>query len=113
MNMQTNLRQWQVEHGTEYAIPAEIDALVDANELHDQSWHNDISPSFGAHSDELDLRIWVEHPDPAKRESGGSRFSVLMYDDDGSAFEIEPFYTDDVNEAIERWRTIRKERGWA
>jgi hypothetical protein len=71
------MMQWEHEFGKEYAIPAEITS----SDLIDVSWHNDAAPSFAAdlrdpNGDTHDLRLWVEHPAPDMRETGGARFFV-------------------------------------
>ena len=68
--------QWVREFGTGYAVPPEV-----SNTLLDQSWHNDVSPSFthpdAPADDDHDLRLWVEHPEPEMREYAGfARFTV-------------------------------------
>jgi hypothetical protein len=69
---------WEYEHGPEFQVPALI-----SDALPDQSWHNDVCPSFGVElhegpeSDIHDLRLWVEHPDPDQRENlAGYRYAV-------------------------------------
>ena len=73
---------WLTEFGPDYDIPDEVLMLEG---IEDHSWHNDTSPSFGIY-DGLGtfLRIWVEHPDPARREYGteAPRFGVMLSDDD-------------------------------
>jgi hypothetical protein len=82
----TETRQWVIEHGTQFAVPPEIDALVRAGELCDESWHNDISPRFVNHYTHREL--WVHHPDSLVRELPMQRFvacsteSVLYEGDD-------------------------------
>lgn len=77
---------WVREFGAEYDVPAIV-----AQTLADQSWHNDTCPSFGYFStgdSERAVRLWVEHPDPMKRETGfgSKRFTVLVYSDHGDTF---------------------------
>lgn len=81
---------WREQFGDDYDVPAEIEALGD------QSWNNDSSPSFGINTEALDLRIWVEHPDPGRREMPGKRFAVVLGDD-------HAFTTDSASEAIQRF----------
>jgi len=66
---------WRDEFGEGFAVP-----LVIYQNLHDRSWHNDASPSFTVRPDddgELPI-LWVDHPDPWKRETGGGRFVVTV-----------------------------------
>ena len=71
---------WTREFDEAYAVPS----AIAASGLLDQSWHNDVCPSFGPETeltdpesgDVHDLRLWVEHPDEEMREIGGARFAV-------------------------------------
>jgi hypothetical protein len=88
------LQDWRKEFGDDYDVPHEVTAR-----FIDQSWHNDISPSF-AHrevpvDERRDLRLWVEHPDPARREfPHGCRFVLV----DGEDVVLE---TDDLMAALD------------
>lgn len=69
----------QEEFSPAYAVPVALDQLVHRDLLRDTSWHNDACPSFVVAQDHL-VRdeeylavLWVEHPDPAQRESGAPR----------------------------------------
>jgi len=69
---------WREEfagRGVDYDVP---ESIIRMEGLEDMSWHNDACPSFGTYiSDELDLRIWCEAPNPADRESGmDHRFAI-------------------------------------
>lgn len=90
MNKSAN---WKNEFGKEYDIPDEVLSLVSKGLAEDVSWHNDICPSFGYYDDDVNLRLWVEHPDPDLRIPGMLRFFVT-HDNEEVAM------TDDVNEAI-------------
>lgn len=90
--------QWVSEFGTSYAVPAEV-----SNKLLDQSWHNDVAPSFthadAPPDDDFDLRLWVEHPEPSMREyEGFARYAVTDHrDPDRQVAFIE---TDDLAAAL-------------
>jgi hypothetical protein len=61
------------------------DEILQMEGIEDYSWHNDTCPSFGLYDDlGTHLRIYVEHPDPDKREYGpdAERFCVMFSDDD-------------------------------
>lgn len=93
---------WQGEFDASFDVPAAIRNLVDADFLTDESWHNDVMPSFSIWGvTEPDLRIWVDHPDTKEREMGpgGKRFLVVecLPDSTEHARHLE---TDDVEEAI-------------
>jgi hypothetical protein len=62
-----------------YIIPASVLALVREGLLEDTSWHNDVSPSFEGYLPyrRVGVRLWVDHTDPALREVGGARFTVV------------------------------------
>lgn len=53
----------------------------------DSSWRNDASPSFYWPS--LRVKLWVEHPDPWRREVSGPRYTLTRTDEDGLVLEGE------------------------
>jgi hypothetical protein len=70
------MAQWIKEHGAEYAVPAEIIALLNSGALTDESWHHDACPHFTIET--KNRGVWIEHPAPARREnSGWPRFLVI------------------------------------
>jgi hypothetical protein len=62
---------WKAEFGAAYRVPKAIERMFDAGEVADSSWHNDLAPSFGREDvgSGFEVRIWIEHPDPAQRDS--------------------------------------------
>jgi len=94
---------WREEFGDGYAVPETI-----TSQLHDVSWHNDLSPSFVASElapaayEKEEARLWVGHPDPAIRaaEWGAPvpRFNVLDPECE------EAFWTDDPDVAVAELR---------
>jgi len=66
---------WRAAHGSAYAVPEWVMA---GGEAIDTSWRNDAMPSFAPRhqSSPGPLRLWVDHPDFAKRETGGKRFAI-------------------------------------
>lgn len=91
---------WRDEFPADYAVPAEVEALVALGEADDCSWHNDSCPSFGRCDGDGGVRLWVDHPDSAMRDRGpGTRYFVLVEPSN----EV-PIETDDVGEAIEVYR---------
>lgn len=60
---------WLNEFPESYDVP---DRIVQLEGITDFSWHNDTCPSFGREwrigNSELQLRIWVAHPDIELRE---------------------------------------------
>jgi hypothetical protein len=84
---------WMREFGADYDVPQ---LFMDAPDLVDVSWHNDVSPSFmlkgteGIDSDQTP-RIWIEHPDPRQREypatDGDPRFLVTAGDSEYDRYE--------------------------
>lgn len=101
-----NTWTWRDEFGAEYAPPAEVLALCESGELFDQSWHNDVCPSF-THRDiphdgvAVDLRLWCDAPDPDQRENGPSwpRFSVCEH-----ISQTTYYAGDDIAEALRVYR---------
>lgn len=95
---------WIEEFGADYAVPPEVLALVAQGVLFDQSWHNDVSPSF-SHRDaepdaDHDLRLWVEHPQRNMREMRGSDWARFVVSDlDGTPTHW--FETDDITTALD------------
>ena len=64
--MNKNLPMWRSEFPSDFAVPCEIEALVENGVLIDQSWHNDTCPSFQMRGTEIVL--WIDHPEIAQRE---------------------------------------------
>lgn len=63
--------RWMTEFSTTFDCPPCPEPLAD------QSWHNDVAPSYGYYSEgtsEMLVSIWINHPDPERRELGGERF---------------------------------------
>lgn len=98
---------WIDEFGPEYEIPEQILRLVREGRLFDMSWHNDVCPGFAtvqADSDEATQEgarvLWVEHPDPEKRElSGAPRYGVTVMAD-GWQIKSELYEGDDLEAAL-------------
>lgn len=85
---------WKTEFSLNYAVPAEIEDLVSEGVLEDTSWHNDAAPSFrivesGPDGREDTCYLFVEHPDPTKRELYGPRYRVFYRGSDDTALETE------------------------
>lgn len=105
---------WKFEHGVDYAVPAE---KIEAAGLVDTSWHNDVCPSFAitledpVTHDIHDLRLWVEHTDPERREYEGPRYAInyqpwssepvpgVQVSDEGDLYR-----GDDLDEALAAYR---------
>lgn len=68
---------WKTEFGDDYKVPTVISSF-----LKDESYRNDACPSFVTSDCERDedgearYKLWVEHPDPDKREFDGPRLIV-------------------------------------
>lgn len=82
----------------DYEIPREILMLEDIEDL---SWHNDASPSFGKYWDTgedgaVQIRIYVQHQDPDRREFDAERFVLQVFTTD-----CEASLADVVEEAME------------
>ncbi len=93
----TGSREYKSEFGSHgYTVPAWVQELVRLRVLKDTSWHNDVSPSF--ETADGDIRLWVDHRDPAERETGEEtpRFRVDLKSEDETVFE-----GDDAEGAVE------------
>ena len=107
-------RNWLTEHGAEYAVPPQVLALVGDGLASDDSWRNDTCPRFSyrhnpggdPYYNEIVVDIWVEHPDPYERESGGARYFVMVSDGGGDA-DPDAVWTDDVELACEVFVIMR------
>lgn len=96
-------RNWLNQFGADYDVPAIITSA-----LNDQSWGNDMCPSFGLTDPQVTL--WVDHPLPAAREiQGNGRFLVVVYSADRDT-EISSFETDDAAAALQRFNEIHAHR---
>ena len=83
---------WSEEFHHSFAPPDEVLALVASGALDDDSWGNDVSPSFRTSSRVL----WCDHPDPQRREwTEQARFHVFALDDKGEALYDTPLYEGD------------------
>lgn len=90
---------WMNEFGRDFQVPQEIENLANAGELYDQSWHNDICPSFTKKVDGGQLRLWVGHPDPSSREMASERFVLQLENQEGEWIK-DLISTDNVNEVV-------------
>lgn len=93
---QQPLQRWISEFGPGYDVPG---AILAEPGLLDVSWHNDACPAFGRNEHDYDYVIWVEHPDPARRELPFGRFSVTTANGETSLYE-----GDDVEAALAAYR---------
>lgn len=98
------MRQWEREFGAEFAVPQEIDALVDKGILTDCSWHNDAFPMFEREMCGYVIVLGVDHPTKAQREfpdDSSTRFMVWTRAEDGETDSIHhPWQTDSLEDAI-------------
>ncbi len=104
---------WIKEFGSEYDIPKAVLKLLDDGITKDMSWHNDLAPSFGIYLEkkdrdgdpkhDLDLRLFVEHPDASQREERGSdRYTVTIAEN--GELSSEDYTTSDVHDAIRQYK---------
>lgn len=88
---------WDTEFGSEYAIEQPILDWFKEKGFRDDSWHNNICPSFllqQAETDDYVVEIFVDAQNPKERESSiGPRFSVHWFDDYGDLAEHFDFPT--------------------
>lgn len=94
---------WITEHDESYEVPAEILAIEGIVDL---SWHNDTCPRFGVHDEGFGPNLWVDHPNPDKREMCPTpRFLVRrQVGEVDSADDIVLYHGDDMHAAIEAFR---------
>ena len=99
MNQQ-RITGWLREFGSEYAVPNEVQALVDSGVIEDTSWHNDACPTFEAYNEHgYRLRMGVDCPDAEQREfPDAARFNVWLYDEDDN--EEYPYSGDNLQDAL-------------
>jgi len=94
------LANWIKEFGPDYDVPKEILNLVAKGLVDDFSSRDDLTPSFGKEKVDEEgnikqVNIWVNHPNPNKREDlSENRFVVINED------HVILGNTDDVNQAI-------------
>jgi hypothetical protein len=103
------LENWKKEFGPDYDVPKEISDLVAEGLADDLSNGIDLSPSFGKEKtdEEGNIRqvsIWVNHPNPNKREDL-SEYRFVVVDED----HVVLANTDDVNQAIKVYLDSAKE----
>ena len=90
----SDARQWVAEFGESWTVPSWI-----TESWEDISWHNDACPSF-THKEididagqgyEDDFRIFVDHPEPQKRDNGDSwgRFCLIINEETNYMCESE------------------------
>jgi len=95
---------WRHEHGSEYAVPEEVLSLVEEGRIFDWSYHNDTCPKFctidpsAPIGEESGRALWVEHPDPERREDE-MRYCVQNTDVGGFCTSLI-LSTDDLSEAL-------------
>jgi hypothetical protein len=101
----TRLAGWFGTFGPEYDVPLEVLALVRKGLAEDLSHEGELCPSFGRKTRDKDgnlvgfLRLWVEHPDRARRK-GGKDVARFMVTDERHEALIE---TEDVDAATEKY----------
>jgi len=99
---------WASEFGSDYDVPGEVEALVQAGYVFDDSWHNDVCPSFvisGTETEAYDgYKLWVEHVNPDLREwaGEGDRFVIT----DGANGHEPVLETDDINKAVAKVKEL-------
>jgi len=102
-------KNWQLEFGVGYGVPAEVDALVTDGLADDTSWHNDTCASFAyalADPETRRVTLYVEHVDVDEREfPDNKRFAIsVCNNNDEWTYTCE---TDDVAEALAAFHAER------
>lgn len=89
---------WIAEHGREFAVPA---LVLNLEGIQDLSWHNDACPRFAVTDDGVGPNLWVDHPFPHLRETGGERFTVIVQPSENSSSDDTLIHSgDDVVAAV-------------
>lgn len=102
MTKQRTTPQWQREHGSEYAVPQELESALFLLGFEDESWKNDTCPVFRRSKkggSPAYHAVWCDHPELEQREIQGKRFAFTESDDEGAA-ETTLLETDDPHEII-------------
>ena len=103
---------WREEFPGGYQVPREIELMVKQGLVEDTSWKGDASPSFGAWlRDNRLLRLWVEHPNYARREGSAFRYTLLVQRGFTDPPEEWIVGTDDLEEVLEKLLWTIQERG--
>ena len=94
---------WFNEFPAEFAPPEQLLNLCDVGVLVDDSWGNDVCPSFLGIVGGSFVRVWADHPEEDEREIfSGFRFNVVACDADGCHDELsqEILSTNDVRDIV-------------
>jgi hypothetical protein len=93
---------WDEEFAKEWAVSPRIMTLVRQGVLEETSWRQDVSPSFGARlKDGSLLRLWVEHPNPHRRESDSPyRYLLTVQKDFGDPIDRVIVETNNIDLAL-------------
>lgn len=103
---------WQEEFPKSYRVPGDIIKLVYSDILTDLSWRNDPAPSFGVKlRDKNWVRLWVEHPDPARRLGWEDRYTVVVQPEPSIPFGWKLLGTEDLYIALDSLIDVIKMRG--
>lgn len=95
---------WQV-YFTDFAVPKAVLDLVHLGEAIDTSSPNDNSPSFS--TADMRVQVFVDHPDPSKRELGEApRYFVQVFDGEGN-----PSFVYEGGSATEAVKAFRSSAG--
>ncbi len=81
-----------------YSVPQAVRDLVAGGLLTDNSWGNDVCPSFAINGQD-DFLLWCDHPNLDERELHGKRFLIARYDSDNVCIE-QVLATDDLDEML-------------
>lgn len=95
--------------------PQIAEILIEFGLSDDTSWHNEACPSF--QSRDGAWRLWIDHPEPAQRETPEmKRFSLAPVDQDGfqlvgdgSAPEYVCETVEELREALRAWKARQAE----
>lgn len=95
----------------EFAVPKSVERLVKGGVLVDTTLCHDASPNFDATLADGDVvTLWVEHPNPDKRNGQMDRYGLTIQHRPGR--ESEPILeTNDLGEIMKELKEILETRG--
>jgi hypothetical protein len=81
------MTSWRDEFPQHFAVPIQIEKMVEKGTLEDMSWKQDPCPSFGAKlKDKSWVRIWVEHPYSQERRGWPDLYTLVIGPDPSVSF---------------------------
>jgi hypothetical protein len=93
---------YKSEFGESFHIPARVRDAIKRYGMQDESWHNDVCPSFSKDlGSGIRVVLWCDWASPALREFNGERFAVVLASEDNS--EQEPLFSCERVQSLLDW----------